>query len=152
MQQEQCQFEPEIVLSQPLMIHLATACEQGPRSSPLWFLHEEGKIWLFGLQSDSFIKRLHKEPKCALSIVDFDSKRGILLHVGVRGIAKLQSVDPLRLKRFVGKYLGEDSQSWNEWFVKNIVDPLDVMVVVNIESIVAKDLSFFKTGLKSNGM
>lgn len=146
MNQEQHQFDPKIVLNEPLMIHLATTCEEGPRSSPLWFLYEGDKIWLFGTQNDSFIKRLEEESRCALSVVDFDLEKGVLLHVGIRGIAKSQSVDPNRLDRFVSKYLGANTKSWNDWFVKNIVVPLDVMIGVEIQSIVAKDVSFFKTG------
>ena len=39
-----------------------------------------------------------------------------------------------RLECFVGKYLGDDKASWNVWFVQNIVDPLDVMIEVEIDS------------------
>lgn len=146
MNQEQCQFDPKVVLNKPLMIHLATTCEEGPRSSPLWFLYEDSKIWLFGIQNDSFIKRLQGESRCALSTVDFDLENGVLLHVGIRGVATLQSVDQNRLERFVSKYLGANTKSWNDWFVQNIVAPLDVMVAIETQSIVAKDVSFFKTG------
>ncbi len=73
-------------------------------------------------------------------------QKGVLLHVGIRGVATSQSVDQDRLERFVGKYLGANTKSWNDWFVQNIVAPLDVMVVIETQSIVAKDVSFFKTG------
>ncbi|MCB1084285.1 MAG: pyridoxamine 5'-phosphate oxidase family protein [Simkania sp.] len=139
-------FDPQIVLDQPLMIHLASSSNEGPRSSPLWFLYEEERVWLFGLTGDSFVQRLKKEPRCALSVVDFGLDMGKLLHVGVRGKAILYQVCPKRLERFVGKYLGKDKAMWNEWFVKQVVRPLDVMIEVQIDSIVAKNVSFFKTG------
>lgn len=142
----QLDFDVEKVLNKPLMAHLATNCKEGPRSSPLWFLYEEKKLWLFGTEQDSFINRLHNDPNCALSIVDFDLAKGILLHVGVRGKATQQKINSEKLHRFVGKYLGYDTDQWNKWFVDNIVKPLNVMVEIECESIVAKDVSFFKTG------
>jgi len=54
------------------MAHLATSCAKGPRDSPLWFLYEDQRIWLFGTDEDSFINRLHDEPRCALSVVEFN--------------------------------------------------------------------------------
>lgn len=139
-------FDIEIVLSKPVMAHLATECAEGPRSSPLWFLYEDKKIWLFGTDKDSFVKRLQNDPRCALSIVEFNLELGILLHVGIRGRATLQKVAPERLQRFVGKYLGPAPQTWNHWFVENIVHPLNVMIEVDPKTVVAKDVSFFKTG------
>jgi nitroimidazol reductase NimA-like FMN-containing flavoprotein (pyridoxamine 5'-phosphate oxidase superfamily) len=136
-------FSPDLVLSKPLMAHLATCDDGAPRSSPLWFLYEDEAVWLFGVSEDSFIKRLEAEPSCALSIVDFDLNDGVLLHVGVRGVATVGELDSDRLKRFVGKYLGGDAASWNEWFVENVVDPIDRMVKVKVEALVAKDVSYF---------
>lgn len=139
-------FEIESLLDKPLIAHLASSQERAPRGSPLWFLFEDQKIWLFGTEIDSFIKRLQVEPRCALTIVDFDLDRGVLRHVGVRGKATVTSADSTRLNRFVGKYLGNDAEKWNQWFVTNIVDPLNRMVQVDLEAVVAKDVSFFKTG------
>lgn len=139
-------FDVQLVLEKPLMLHLATVCEKGPRDSPLWFLYEDEKIWLFGTNKDSFIKRLKDDERAALSVVDFRVQKGVLRHVGIRGAANISAVNDQRLKRFVGKYLGSDANSWNPWFVKNIVDPIDVMVAITPESIVAKDVSFFLTG------
>ncbi len=139
-------FEIEDVLHKPLMAHLASVFEGAPRGSPLWFLYEDQKVWLFGIDTDSFIKRLQKDPACALTVVDFDVDGGVLRHVGIRGKAAVTSLDSARLKRFVGKYLGRDENEWNQWFVENIVDPLNQMVQVDPETVVAKDVSFFKTG------
>ncbi len=136
-------FEVETVLCKPVMAHLSTVEEGEPRDSPVWFLHEEGFLWMFGTQKDSFVRRLKKEPRCAVGIVDFDAEEGILKHVGIRGTAQLYRVDRDRLARFVTKYVGS---SWNQWFKENIVDPLDVMIQIVPQSIVANDGSFFKTG------
>ena len=93
-----------------------------------------GKISAFGFS------------ECAVGIVEYDLEKGILKHVGIRGTAFLASCDKDRLMRFVAKYLGEEKQDWNPWFIENIVDPLDVMIKVVPQSIVAKNVSFFKTG------
>ena len=142
-------FEASTVLCKPLMAHLATVEEGAPRSSPLWFVFENDAIWLFGTREDSFIKRLIAEPRCALSIVDFDLEQGVLLHVGIRGNATVSDVDHSRLKEFVSKYLGADSEAWNKWFVQNVVNPIDRMVMVKAETVVAKDVSYFQADSKS---
>ncbi len=139
-------FDIDTVLSKPLMAHLSTIDKDEPRDSPVWFIWEESCLWTFGMDRDSFIQRLKQEPHCAAGIVDFEVQRGILMHVGIRGIAKIASVDHERLRRFVSKYLGANSDNWNKWFVTTIVDPLNVMVQITPKSIVAKDASFFKTG------
>ncbi|GAB4229220.1 MAG: hypothetical protein Tsb0021_06930 [Chlamydiales bacterium] len=76
----------------------------------------------------------------------FNLDKGVLRHVGIRGISEFGSIDNDRLYRFVAKYLGDDKTKWNEWFVQNIIDSLDVMVKITPKSMVAKDVSFFKTG------
>jgi general stress protein 26 len=137
-------FDPQLVLSKPLMIHLSSTRNGSPRSSPLWFIYEENKVWLFGSQIDSFVKRLQDEPECALSLVDFDLDHGVLLHVGIRGSVIFNEVDQMRLQRFLIKYLGKYKH--NEWFIQEVVEPLNVMLEVNQQSIIARDVSYFKTG------
>ena len=111
-------FSIDAVLGKPLMAHLSTVANGAPRDSPVWFLWEDSFLWLFGTVIDSFILRLVHEPRCAVGIVDFDLQKGILQHVGMRGTAKIHSVDQNRLRRFVSKYLGKDSDRWNKWFME----------------------------------
>ena len=139
-------FELDAVLQKPLVAHLSTVEVDEPRDSPVWFIWEDESVWIFGTSKDSFVKRLKQEPRCALGVVDFDLDKGVLRHVGIRGTSQVGNVDHSRLVRFVSKYLGGDQEMWNEWFVKNVVDPIDVMVRITPKSIVAKDVSFFKTG------
>lgn len=139
-------FEFDVVLQKPLMAHLSTVEVDEPRDSPVWFIWEDDCVWIFGTSEDSFIRRLKEEPRCALGIVDFNLDKGVLRHVGIRGISEVGSIDNDRLHRFVAKYLGDDKTKWNEWFVQNIVDPLDIMVKITPKSMVAKDVSFFRTG------
>lgn len=139
-------FEIDEVLGKPLMAHLTTVENGAARDSPIWFIWEDSCLWIFGTAQDSFVKRLLAAPKCAVGIVDYNLEKGILKHVGIRGIATLANSDEDRLMRFVAKYLGDDKQNWNPWFIENIVDPLDIMIKIVPQSIVAKNVSFFKTG------
>jgi hypothetical protein len=139
-------FDPDLVLDKPLMAHLATSSPDGPRASPVWFHWEDRAIWLIGTSRDSFVRRLQAESRCALSIVDFDVQRGILRHIGIRGSAQIQAMDRERLQRLLRRYLGSDEAAWNEWFIAHVAEPLDVMIEVTPHTMVAKDVSFFKTG------
>lgn len=138
-------FAIDPILQKPLMAYLATVDESEPMDSPVWFLWEASSVWLFGKNTDSFIKRLEKNPSCALSIVDFNVSKGILQHIGIRGSAHINEIDQEKLHLFLSKYLGSKS-TWNSWFVENIVNPLNRMVQISPKTIVAKDASFFKTG------
>jgi hypothetical protein len=139
-------FAPELVLSQPLMAHLATASPEGPRDSPVWFHWEDGVIWLIGTSDDSFPARLRADPRCALNVVDFDAARGILRHVGIRGEATVLPMDRQRLHRLLARYLGPDQKEWNPWFQETIVAPLDLMIRITPASLIARDMSYFRTG------
>lgn len=50
------QIDLDEFLARPLVAHLATASPDGPRESPVWFLWEQGSIWLVGTTRDSFPK------------------------------------------------------------------------------------------------
>lgn len=91
-------FDIDTVLCKPLMAHLSTVANGEPRDSPVWFVWEESSLWIFGTLGDSFIQRLKQEPRCAIGIVDFDLEKGILMHVGIRGTAKMSSIYNGRLR------------------------------------------------------
>ncbi|WP_394828081.1 pyridoxamine 5'-phosphate oxidase family protein [Pendulispora albinea] len=136
-------FDIDEFLTKPLFAHLATASSAGPRESPVWFLWEEGALWLIGNHGDSFPKRLRNEPRCAVGIVDFDLAKGTLRHVGIRGIASIEPLDDQRLYRLLQRYLGADPADWNPSFRSLVIDHLDLMVRIRPESIVARDQSYF---------
>ena len=111
-------FDINIVLCKPLMAHLSSLKITAPCSSPLWFLYEESKLYLFGTEKDSFIQRLNQNANCALSVVDFDLERGMLRHVGLRGSAKIIEIEQNKLDKFLYKYLVKNKLNWNEWLLK----------------------------------
>lgn len=136
-------FDVDSFLAQPLMAHLASASDDGPRESPVWFLWEEQALWLIGNSRDSFPRRLRADPRCAVGIVDLRLDRGLLRHVGIRGTAEIVSLDPSRLHRLLSRYLGADQEAWNRDFRRLVIDRLDLMVRVEPQSVVARDQSYF---------
>ena len=136
-------FDLDRFLRQPLIAHLATASPHGPRDSPVWFLWEEGALWVVGNDRDSFPKRLRADERCAIGVVEFDLERGILRHVGLRGVATVAPLDRSRLRRLLGRYLGDDEASWNPRFRADVIDRLTLMVRFEPRSVVARDQSYF---------
>ncbi len=138
-----CEFDINDVLVKPLFAHLATQSSEGPRESPVWFLWEDEKLWFIGSSRDSFPKRIRTDGRCAVGIVDFDLKAGFLKHVGFRGNAVVENLDPERLKRFLKRYIG-DPHEWKKKFKEDIIDGLDLMIQFTPTSIVARDQSYFR--------
>ncbi len=136
-------FAIDDFLRRPLLAHLATMSEDGARESPVWFLWEAGAIWLIGNTGDSFPKRIKKDGRCAIGIVDFDLKKGFLQHVGMRGKATVVPLDKERLYRLLRRYLGDDETAWNPRFRAAVIDGLDLMVRFIPTSIVVRDQSYF---------
>ena len=96
-------FDPQVLLQLPLMANLATICAEGPRNSPVWFLWEDGAIWMLGDKGGSSVKRLKADARCAVDLVHFSRKEGHLLHLGMRGSATITPMDPRLFERFLDK-------------------------------------------------
>lgn len=142
-------FDPDHLLSQPLMANLATASEDGPRNAPVWFIWEDGAIWLLATKGGSSARRLEADPRCAVEIVRFDNSAGILLHLGLRGSASVEPMDPDRFRRLLSKYLGPDQALWNPWFIDTIAridDPDGRLIRLVPESTFTNNVSYFRTG------
>jgi hypothetical protein len=136
-------FDIEEFLQRPLFAHLATNSEDGPRESPVWFLWEDGAIWLIGNNRDSFPRRIQGDRRCAIGIVDFDVHRGLLRHVGMRGAAEVVPLDRQRLYRLLRRYLGHAESDWEPTFRAKVIDQLDLMVRFTPASLIARDQSYF---------
>jgi hypothetical protein len=129
-------------LSHPLYAFLASDSPSGSCCSPVWFLWEEEKVWIISVKGDSFSKRVAQQPKCAISIVDWDRASGKSIHAGLRGIANVQEFDPLRAERLLNKYLGNDKSQWNARFLDFQSDPENVFVCFVPEKVVLRDQSY----------
>ena len=141
-------FDIDTFLQRPLFAHLATTCDEGARESPVWYLWEDGSMWLVGNDRDTFPRRLRRDPRCAVGVVDFDLQRGLLQHVGVRGITTVDALDRSRLGRLLRRYLGDDEAMWNSRFRESIIDRLSLMIRIDPTSIVARDQSYFASAFR----
>jgi nitroimidazol reductase NimA-like FMN-containing flavoprotein (pyridoxamine 5'-phosphate oxidase superfamily) len=142
-------FDVDAFLQRPLFAHLATLGEEGPCESPVWFLWEDGALWFIAEQGSSYAKRLERDARAAVGIVDFDLERGFLQHVGMRGTAQVLPTDNERLRRFLRRYLGAESE-WNAWFKQHVIDHQNLMVRFTPNTVVARDQSYFRRGDYNN--
>ena len=88
------------------------------------------------------------DPRVAVEIVDYDNRRGLLRHLGLRGRAGITSMDPVLFRRLLRRYLGPD-ETWNRWFIDEIAridDPDGRLIRLVPESIFTNDVSYFRTG------
>ncbi len=130
------------ILVRPLFGHLATGCVDGARESPVWFLWENGALWIIGnYQTDSFPKRIEQEPRCAVGIVDFDVSTGFVQHVGLRGSAYLEAHDAERMKRLLSRYMG-NLENWDSRFIEILDDPDYIFIRFEPETAVVRDQSY----------
>jgi len=130
------------ILARPLFAHLATASEHGPRESPVWFLWEDGALWIIGnYQTDSFPRRIERESRCAVGVVHFEVSTGVVLHVGLRGQARLEAHDAGRMKRLLSRYMG-GPEHWDSRFVEIMDDPDYVFIRFEPETAVVRDQSY----------
>jgi hypothetical protein len=130
-------------LSRPLFAHLATSSDDGPRESPVWFLWEEGALWILGSRrSDSFPARIEHEPRCAVGIIDFDRATGLVQHVGFRGRASIEKLNQQRGKRLLARYLGPDEARWDPRFRESLGDPDTIFVRFEPETAINRDVSY----------
>ncbi|CAN5751357.1 hypothetical protein BH24ACT22_BH24ACT22_07740 [soil metagenome] len=129
-------------LSRPLFAHLSTASPSGPRESPVWFLWENGCVWILGNQREnSFQHRIEQDPRCALGVVDFDRAHGTVQHVGFRGQASIERYDVDTARRLLTKYLGPE-EYWDEQRFDAQEGPEAFFVRFVPETVVIRDQSY----------
>ena len=142
-------FDPEEVPRLPLMATLATVAADGaPRSAPVWFDWDGTTLSMLGNREGSSVARITADPRVAVEIVDYDNRRGLLRHLGLRGRAGITSMDPVLFRRLLRRYLGPD-ETWNRWFIDEIAridDPDGRLIRLVPESIFTNDVSYFRTG------
>lgn len=142
-------FDPSSVLSLPLMANLATVSADGaPRNAPVWFDWGDGEIWMLGSKDGASVQRIELNADVAVEVVDYDNPEGILRHVGLRGTARIEPMDPARFRRLLRRYLGPD-ETWNAWFIETVAcidDPDGRMIRLRPDSVFTNDVSYFRTG------
>jgi hypothetical protein len=129
--------------SQTPFAHLATASAEGPRESPVWFFWEDDAIPVIGEGGDSLPKRIERDPRCAVGVVEFDSSEAVVKHVGVRGEGSVEPLDPDRAERLLMRYIGYDREAWDPIFRAVLAEPEEFLLVrVEPETIVTRDQSY----------
>ncbi len=114
--------ETQDFLTRPLLGRLATASPDGqPHVVPVWFLFEDGFIWVSAFQSTRKIIDLERNPKCAI-VIDIEQGQEALSAVAIEGRAELVRTPFVevrqRAQRIYAKYLGAEGvlaaepQSW----------------------------------------
>jgi len=142
-------FDIEEFLNRPLFAHLTTLSDAGPCETPVWFSWEDEALWIIATSKSSFARRLLKDERAAVGIVDFDLKRGFLQHLGMRGVATVLPMVIDRRARLVTRYLGSEA-TWNSWFRANVVEQQDVLVKFVPDMVIARDQSYFRSGDLAN--
>ena len=138
-------FDIEDLLNRPLIAHLATFGDAGPCETPVWFLWDGGAVWIIANSKSSFVKRLVRDERASIGIVEFDLKRGFLRHLGMRGAARVLPIDVDHRTRIVARYLGSE-ETWDSWFKTNVVEHQDVLVKFVPDLVIARDQSYFRSG------
>ncbi|MFN7249634.1 MAG: pyridoxamine 5'-phosphate oxidase family protein [Anaerobacillus sp.] len=135
-------FDLEEFLNKPLFAHLSTVVGDEPRDSPVWFHWEKNELWIIGTSSDTFPKRIKNNPKCAVGIVDFNPKKGLVLHAGFRGTATVEPFVETIANRLLSRYLGADMNGWDPRF-RNL-DDSNVLIRFVPETVVVRDQSYLE--------
>jgi hypothetical protein len=126
-----------------LFAHLATSTKCGPRDTPVWFLWDEGYVWIISVNSDdTFPEKIRQCPVCALGIIDFRPDTGLVQHVGIRGEGLLLPFCKGRVQRLLSKYLGPDISAWDERFQRAFRASQGILVRITPLSAVQRDQSF----------
>ena len=116
-------FDPEEVLRLPLMATLGTLSGDGaPCTAPVWFAWEDGALWMLSDEGSSSARRIAADPRVSVEIVDYDNAAGRLRHLGLRGRASVEPMDPALFRRLLRRYLGP-AETWNPWFIVWAISP-----------------------------
>ena len=98
-------------------------------------------MWIITDQrTDSFPHRIRADPRCAVSIVDFDRRTGRVHHVGIRGTATVTARDERLARRLLRRYLGPEEAAWDTArFGPPVGGPDSVLVRVTPVTVVSRD-------------
>lgn len=135
-------FDLNDFLTKPLFAHLSTVVEGLPRDSPVWFHWENSELWIIGTSSDTFPDRVKKNPNCAIGIVDFNPKKGLVLHAGFRGLGTVEPFNKTIAHRLLSRYLGPNVNEWDPRF--RDLDDSNVLIRFVPETVVVRDQSYLE--------
>ena len=111
-------FELDEFLSRPLYAFLAHDSGNGPRSAPVWFQWDGQAVWIIG--GTTLPENLRREPRCAISIVDWNPATGLSQHIGLRGRAEMLAFDPVVARTIFRKSFGPAEDRWDPRFREDL--------------------------------
>ena len=136
----------ESFLERPLFAHLSTVTVEGaPRNTPVWYLWEEGSLWvILNTANRTVDDRVREDERIAVGIVDFEPATGLVQHVGMRGTGEVVEHEPERAIRLLRRYLGPDPETWDEDRFGDPHEWGEEMVLLRIDpaTVVARDQSY----------
>ncbi|MGR3271979.1 pyridoxamine 5'-phosphate oxidase [Thalassococcus profundi] len=142
-------FDPQEVLRLPLMAILCTLSEDGaPRSAPCWYAWKDDALWMLSDESASSARRLARDARASVEIVEYDNPAGRLRHLGLHGTATVEPMDTALFRRLLTRYLGAP-ETWNPWFIETVarIDAPDGRLIRLVpDSTFTNDVSYFRTG------
>lgn len=136
----------EDFLARPLFAHLSTVAGDGaPRDAPVWFLWEDGSLWvILNTRNRTVDDRVREDARTAVGVVDFEPATGRVQHVGLRGPAEIVEHDPDRVVRLLSQYLGPDRERWDRGKFGDPDEWGEEMVLLRVDpaTVVARDQSY----------
>lgn len=100
-------------LSRPLTAHLAT---HGPHLRPVWFLWENDAFWILTGPWSTVRRDLGIDPRVALVVDTTNLATGETKQVVATGQGEILPWDPDRGWRMLRRYLGDDTDAWDDRF------------------------------------
>lgn len=120
---------------------LATNPSDGaPQLTPVWFLYEEGRLYVSAQAKTIKVRNLRHDPHISVCI---DGGRGDSRYVVITGIAALvEPHEPLQeqmRRRIIGKYHADEAAA-DAYYASVQANPA-VLIVVTPEKIIAQDFN-----------
>lgn len=136
--------EVEEFLARPLTAHLAT---HGPHVRPVWFLWEEHAFWILTGPWSTVLRDVGRDPRVALAVDTIDLATGETRQLVATGTAEILPWEARRGWRMLRRYLGDDTESWEDRFQRYIRgEQGSAWLRISVERPRLVDLSFVPSG------
>lgn len=129
-----------LVTGEPLIAHLATAVDGTPHVAPVWYHYEAETIQLS--TAGKKVRNVRRNPRVAVSIQkDVEGHpEWMVLFEGHATVIEDTDGIAAGTRNVYEHYLGDDPDTWDEFWQKQITDPDDerFLIEVDVESVTSK--------------
>ena len=120
---------------------LATNSPSGaPQLTPVWFLYEDGRLYVSAQADTVKVRNLHRDPRASLCV---DGGRGDVRYVVMTGTAALiepgQPFQEEMRRRIIGKYHASEEAA--DRYYASVRHHPAVLIVVTPQQILSQDLN-----------